>query len=344
MNNDTKKDIPLPDLNNEFMAKNYNTIGHMAVLFANIFWGFMSPVSKAVMASGYITPLSLTTIRMIGAAAIFWLTSIFTKKEHVTPHDMMMLFFASLFSISLNQGCFIAGISMTSPIDASVVATTVPIITMIISAIYLKEPVTPKKVMGIFLGAIGALILITSSSAGASSSDASSSVLGDVLCLAGEISIAIYYVVFRDLIRRYSAVTLMKWMFTYATICCVPFSYNDLRAIDPMALPVDVILDMGFIILAATFLSYLLVPIAQQRLRPTVVSIYNYTQPIIASLLAVMWGMGTFTPIKVVAIILVFVGVYVVNKSKSKAQLDAEEEALRKKQQQELSKHSGYLD
>ncbi len=307
----------------EKAIKNYNTLGHMAIFAANIFWGFMSPVSKAVLSSGYMSSLALTTIRMIGAAAIFWIASVFTKKEQVNPHDLMMLFFASLFSITLNQGCFIAGISMTSPIDASVVATTIPIITMIIAAMYLKEPVTSKKVLGIFLGAIGALILIASGGDAGESGD--SNMIGNMLCLAGECSVAIYYVVFRDLIRRYSPVTLMKWMFTYATICCIPFSYNDIAAVDFAGMPTKIILDMGFIIVAATFLSYLLVPVAQQRLRPTVISMYSYTQPIIASLMAVLWGMGTFTPTKIAAIVLVFVGVYVVNKSKSKAQLDAEE-------------------
>ncbi len=323
---ETTADAPTIQTYNMNKAR-HNTIGHMAIFAANIFWGFMSPVSKAVLSSGYMSSLALTTIRMIGAAAIFWLASAFTKKEQVNPHDLMMLFFASLFSITINQGCFIAGISMTSPIDASVVATTIPIITMIIAAMYLKEPVTSKKVLGIFLGAIGALILIASG--GNAEESNNSNMTGNLLCLAGECSVAIYYVVFRDLIRRYHPVTLMKWMFTYATICCVPFSYSDISAIDFAGMPTNTILDIGFIIVAATFLSYLLVPVAQQHLRPTVISMYSYTQPIIASLLAVLWGMGNFTPVKTAAIVLVFAGVYVVNKSKSKAQMDAEE-ALKK--------------
>ena len=113
-------------------------------------------------------------------------------------------------------------------------------------------------------------------------------------------------------------------MFTYAAICCTPFAYNDVARVDFLQLPSSIYADLAFIILGATFLSYLLIPIGQKRLRPTVVSMYNYVQPIIASMLAVFWGMDKFTFIKVAAIALVFIGVYVVNQSKSRAQLEAE--------------------
>ena len=93
--------------------------GHLAMLGANILWGLMSPVSKAVLIAGPISALSLTTFRMVGAAVIFWLASLFTKKEHVNHQDLMKLFFAALLGIVLNQGSFIFGVSLTSPINAS---------------------------------------------------------------------------------------------------------------------------------------------------------------------------------------------------------------------------------
>ena len=136
--------------------------GHIAILTANIIWGLNSPISKTVLNSGDISPFALTTFRMVGAAAAFWLVSLFTKRENVPPKDLAMLFFAALCGIVFNQGVFIFGLSMTSPIDASIVSTTAPIITMIIAAFYLKEPITNKKVSGIFLGAVGALMLIIS--------------------------------------------------------------------------------------------------------------------------------------------------------------------------------------
>lgn len=173
--------------------------GHLAMLGANLLWGVMSPMSKAVLQSGLVGPLSLTTLRMVGAAAAFWILSLFTRREHVTPHDLALLFFASLFGVTLNQGFFITGVSLTSPIDASVVTTTTPIITMILAALYLKEPITSKKVMGIFMGAVGALILILSADA-AHTGENAGGMTGNILCLMAELCFATYCVVFKDLI------------------------------------------------------------------------------------------------------------------------------------------------
>lgn len=297
--------------------KNYK--GHLAMLAANVIWGLNAPIGKAVLDSG-ISALSLTIFRMAGAAIAFWIASIFTKREQVKPKDLLLLFFAALFGIVLNQGCFIFGLSLTSPINASIVTTTTPIITMIVAAIYLKEPVTGKKVLGIFIGAMGALTLIVSSQ---HSSASGGNVWGDVLCLIAQISFAIYLTVFRNLITKYSSVTIMKWMFIYASICFIPFSYGDVAAINFSEVTPKVYAGIGFVVLGATFLSYLFVMTGQKSLRPTLVSMYNYVQPIVASFIAVAVGMDTFGWGKAGAIMLVFVGVYVVTQSKSKAQLDA---------------------
>ena len=160
--------------------------GHIAILTANIIWGLNSPISKTVLNSGDISPFALTTFRMVGAAAAFWLVSLFTKRENVPPKDLAMLFFAALCGIVFNQGVFIFGLSMTSPIDASIVSTTAPIITMIIAAFYLKEPITNKKVSGIFLGAVGALMLIMSGQS-TNVSSGENKIAGDLLSVCTSI-------------------------------------------------------------------------------------------------------------------------------------------------------------
>ncbi len=154
--------------------------GHGAMLIANVLWGGMAPVSKAVLLTGLVDSISLSTFRMLGAAFLFWIASFFMREEHVNHKDLMKLFFAALFGIILNQGPFIWGVSMTSPIDASIVTTTTPIITMIIAAIYLKEPITGKKVLGIFIGATGAMLLILGSQKGTSAGNGNN-VWGDLL-------------------------------------------------------------------------------------------------------------------------------------------------------------------
>lgn len=132
-----------------------------------------------------------------------------------------MFFFAGMLAIVFNQCCFTIGLSITSPVNASIVTTTMPIITMILAAIFLKEPVTSKKVMGIFCGAIGALLLIMGSGHG--SGNGQGNIVGDLLCITAQCSFAVYLTIFKKLIQKYSVVTCMKWMFTYAHYCCFAF-------------------------------------------------------------------------------------------------------------------------
>ncbi|MCL1612849.1 DMT family transporter [Phocaeicola plebeius] len=293
---------------------------HISLLLAASMWGLMSPVGKAAMEAG-ITGLTLANMRMIGAAVCFWTTSFFVKQEKVNPHDLLMLFFASLLGIVCNQGCFTFGLSLTSPVDASIMTTTMPIVTMILAALFLKEPVTPKKVIGIFLGSIGALTLILSNRGGDAEGG---SVWGDALCMAAQISFACYLTIFKKLIARYHVITLMKWMFTYAAICFIPFSYHDFLVMDWAAFPVEVWLEVGYVILFGTYVAYILMLVGQKSLRPTVVSMYNYMQPVVGSCVAVLAGMATFGWVKIVAALLIFTGVYVVTQSKSRAQMLAE--------------------
>lgn len=299
--------------------------GHSAMFTANFLWGIMSPISKSIFLTGVISAFSLTNMRMVGAAAFFWIASLFMPRESVTKRDLLLLFAASLFGITLNQGFFVVGLSYTTPIDASVVASLTPIITMILAAFIQKEPMTGKKVIGVFMGLTGALILILDGAGSTSGGSLSGGrVMGDLFCLIAEVSFAIYYVAFKGLISRYTPVTLMKWMFLFATICCLPIGGSEVMRIPFAQLDSTIYLDLFFVIFGATFLSYMLVSVGQKRLRPTIVSMYNYTQPIVASLLAIWWGMDSFDVMKGFAILLVFLGVYVVTTSKSRAQLEAE--------------------
>ena len=298
------------------MDKSKNLHGHLFALTANVMWGLMAPIGKSALQE--FSALSVTTFRMIGAAAAFWMLSIFCKQEHVNHRDMLKIFFASLFALVFNQGIFIFGLSMTSPIDASI-ATTLPIVTMIVAAIYLKEPITNKKVLGIFVGAMGALILILSSQA---ASGGNRNLIGDLLCLVAQISFSIYLTVFKGLSQQYSAVTINKWMFVYASICYIPFSYYDISTIQWTSISTVAIIQVLYVVLGGSFLAYLCIMTAQKLLRPTVVSMYNYMQPIVATIAAIIMGIGSFGWQKGLAIALVFLGVYIVTQSKSKADFE----------------------
>lgn len=298
--------------------------GHSSMLGANVMWGLMSPVAKFVMVGGAVTPLVVTDLRITGAMVLFWIASFFQKPERVAPKDLLKLLGASLLAIVFNQGCFIFGVGLTSPVDASIITTSMPLLAMVLAAIYLKEPITGKKVLGIAVGATGALLLILGSHQVSEAKAAGNHYIwGDLLVLLAQFSYALYFVLFKNFVNKYSLITIMKWMFTYAFICALPFSYNDLLHTEWKSLQNTEIGALVFIVVGSTFISYVLIVIGQKNLRPTVASMYNYVQPLVASIVAVCWGMDTFNFVKIISVALIFGGVYLVTNSRSKAEMEA---------------------
>lgn len=290
--------------------------GHLAMLGANVMWGLMSPIVKMVFASGVIFPLVMVDFRVAGAALLFWLTSLFLPREHVPLPDILRLFGAGMLGVLLNQGCFIIGVSLTTPGEASLVTTTMPMWVMFLAWVILREPITLKKAGGIVLGAAGAIILITGSGV---TTQGSNPALGDFIVLCAQLSYALYLTLYRNFIRRYSLVTLMKWMFLSATVVALPATFKWLRATDWGAVTPSEWCGISYVVVCATFLAYVCIMIGQKRLRPTLVGMYNYVQPIVATITGIALGLDIFTPIKGVAIILIFSGVWIVTISKAKA-------------------------
>lgn len=302
--------------------------GHASMLAANSMWGLMAPLAKFVMMGGAISSLVMTDMRVFGAMVLFWLFSFFQKPEHVGHKDLAKLFGASLLAIVFNQGSYIFGVGFTSPVDASIITTSMPLIAMVLAAIFLKEPITGKKILGIAVGATGALLLIMGSSQnGATTAKGDHPILGDLLVLLAQCSYAFYIVLFKNFVAKYSAITVMKWMFTYAFICLLPFSYDSLLATDWLTLGWSQIASILFIVVGSTFLSYVLIIVGQKNLRPTVAGMYNYVQPLVATIVAVCWGMDSFNLSKVLSVVLIFGGVYLVTSSRTRAEMEAYEDS-----------------
>lgn len=296
--------------------------GHAAMLGANTLWGLMSPIAKLIMAGGVITPFLLTGFRFWGAAALFWLASLTTRREHVPPKDLLLLAGAGMLGVMLNQGCFIMGVGYTSPGEASVITTTMPMWVMLLAALILKEPITWKKGGGIAIGATGAIILITNShSAMAAKGD--NAALGDLLVLTAQFSYALYLTLYKNFIRRYSLVTLMKWMFTFASLASLPVVGHEVAVTEWSAVTPDMWWGIGYVTLFATFIAYICIMTGQKNLRPTVVGMYNYVQPVVAMLVGITLGLDSLTPVKCLAVALIFAGVYLVTISKSKADTES---------------------
>ena len=291
--------------------------GHIALFVANVIFGINTPITRTIVPE-VLDPFVMTFFRMMGAAILFWAISPFTKKEKVPPRDIMLFFFASLFAIVLNQTSFLYGLSKTSPIDASLVVTLLPIVTMLLSAIIIKEPITWLKAVGVLTGASGAIILVLNSN----NESSSGSMIGNLIVLGSVTSFALYLTLFKDLISRYSPLTAMKWMFLFAALLTFPMSFNLLTSTNISQFDTSVYLRIGYVVVLSTFLTYMLIPISQKTIRPTTISMYNYLQPVMASILAIIIGLDKFGPDKIISAALVFMGVYIVTQSKSKADLE----------------------
>ena len=287
------------------------------MFLACAFWGLMAPLGKDAMTHG-IDGIGMVTFRVLGGACLFWLTSLFVKHEHVPKRDKLLFAGAGLFGLVFNQCCYTIGLSITSPINASIVTTSMPIFAMVLSALILKEPLTGKKACGVLMGCSGALILILTSAQAVS--DKVGDIRGDLLCLTAQFSFALYLALFNPLIKRYSVFTVNKWMFLWASLFITPVTATHVAAIEWGRVPVQTILEVGYVVFFATYFSYSLTMIGQRTLRPTVVSVYNYVQPIVSVTASIVLGISIMQWQQVVAVLLVFGGVWLVTKSRAKGQ------------------------
>lgn len=299
-----------------YMGNNKPLQAHMSMLAAGVFWGLNAPIGKDAMLHG-IDNISLVSFRVAGAAVLFWLTSIFVR-EHMPWKHVLCMGGAALLAVVFNQCLFIIGLSLTSPINSSIVTTSMPIFAMILSFFIIKEPITWMKVGGVAIGCAGAIFLILSSAQG---DGKAGNILGDLLCVFAQFSFAIYLALFNPLVKKYNVVTVNKWMFTWACLFILPFSGSHVAELPWDAIAGKTWLEAGFVVVFATFFSYLFSVVGQRILRPTVVSVYNYVQPIVSVAVSVATGLGVFTVRHAIAIVFVFTGVWMVIKSKSKRDL-----------------------
>ncbi|GAT63679.1 DMT family transporter [Paludibacter jiangxiensis] len=297
--------------------------GHAAIFVAAIIFGANFPITKHLMPH-WMSPWALTYSRFAFGAIAFWTLSLFVKKERVPRKDMFTLLLGSMLGVGFNQALFIFGLQYTSPTDASIVNTVMPIMAMVISFFILKEPITLKKAGGVFLGLFGVLCVILSAHVPAGASK-SAPILGDLFCALSCLMYAFFLVITRDVSKRYSPVTIMKWMFLFSTILSFPFGYKDLLTANLFVSgSLNEWLSYGYLLVGATFITYLLMPVAQKRIRPTTIGMYNYVQPLVASVIAISIGQDEFTWIKPIAAILIFAGVYFVTTSKSREDIERE--------------------
>ncbi len=299
--------------------KNRNElIGHLACFTAYTIFGINVVTCKDLTGSHLLSPVGLFSVRALGAGVLFWLASLFFPHERVEKRDYPKIFLAACLGFLGPQLTFLTALPQITPMTCSILSALTPIYTMFIAAVAVKEPITPQKAGGVLLSFLGIVFLIMNST-GSASGATSNSMTGIVLMIFNGIFFALYLGIFRPLIQKYSAVTFMKWIFLFTSLTTLPFSARELVTLDWTLFSGRLGADLAVLVLGATFISYFLLPIGQKNIRPTLVSMYNYCQPIIATAISICIGMDTMTWQKALAALACMAGVVIVSFSKKKS-------------------------
>lgn len=296
------------------MATKDSITGHAAAFIAYAIFGFNIIVCKDLTSGHLIPPLGIFTIRSLTAGVLFWIVSAFMPKEKIDRKDYIRIFAASMLGFFTCQVTFLVSIPYITPMDCSILTAMSPIYTMAIAAIAIKEPITLKKATGVAISFAGIIYLIVSRVT-APGGIAESTPFGIFMIILNCLSFSMYLGIFKPLIAKYSAVTFMKWIFLFSACVSAPLSMKGLLEVEWAAIPPIQYAELAYLVICATFVTYFLIPVAQKRIRPTLVSMYSYVQPIIAIVISIMIGMDALTWQKVVAAAMVFGGVIIVSYS-----------------------------
>ena len=292
--------------------QNHRLQAHAAVLLANIIFGLGVPVTKLLL-DQWVSPMAYMATRCLGAAAIFWLISLFLPREKVAPRDLTVIILGGLLGIVVSQTLTAWALTFTTPVYFSLIATLTPVATMLCATLFIGEKISTRGVVGVTLGVAGAMLMVFIGWQGGSGKN---DILGIALTLLSMFTWAVYLIITRKVSARYTAVTQMKWVFLASAIAVLPFSLTDLQSatLYSAATQWSGLAEMAFIVVFATVAGYFAIPFAMRYLKATTVSVYTNLQPIVASLVAIALSQDVLTWDKPVALVLVLLSAWLVTK------------------------------
>lgn len=292
--------------------QNHRLQAHTAVLLANIIFGLGVPVTKLLL-DQWVSPMAYMATRCLGAAAIFWLISLFLPREKVAPRDLTVIILGGLLGIVVSQTLTAWALTFTTPVYFSLIATLTPVATMLCATLFIGEKISTRGVVGVTLGVAGAMLMVFIGWQGGSGKN---DILGIALTLLSMLTWAVYLIITRKVSARYTAVTQMKWVFLASAIAVLPFSLTDLQSatLYSAATQWSGLAEMAFIVVFATVAGYFAIPFAMRYLKATTVSVYTNLQPIVASLVAIALSQDVLTWDKPVALVLVLLSAWLVTK------------------------------
>ncbi len=288
---------------------------HISLFIAQVIYALNYSIAKDVM-PGYISPFGLVMMRVGGAFVLFWILSLFLKSEKMEKADLKKITVLAIFGVAVNQIFFIWGLSLSTPINSAIIMVSNPIAVMLFTLLFFKEKITAVRWTGLGLGIAGALILLLFKANGAFAIG-SDTIVGDMMTLVNSLSWGIFVVMVKPYMQKYQTVTVMKWVFLFGFIYVFPIGFPDLLKVEWMTMPAHIIFAISFVVIATTFIAYLLNMFALKTLSSSVVSMYIYTQPFLATLIAVAWGKDELNAIKIVSAVLIIAGVYLAGRSET---------------------------
>ena len=284
----------------------------------SIIYGLTFTIAKDVMPK-YVQADGFILMRVGGSTILFWLVWLFTRlpetvrKERIERADFPRIICAAFFGVALNMLSFFKGLTLTSPISASVIMVSTPMIVLVLSAIIIKERMRKRMVFGIVLGLIGTAFLILYGKSVGSATNAS---LGNFLVFVNASSYGLYLVLVKKLMDKYNAFTFVKWVYLIGFLMVLPFGWDDFYAVKWALLPMDIYWKIGFVVVFSTFLTYLLNLLSMKELKPTTIAVFVYLQPVFATVFAISLGKDELTWVKIISAIFIFTGVYLVTQKK----------------------------
>lgn len=286
----------------------------MALFTVSIIYGVNFIIAKEVMPA-YILPFGFILLRVSTATLFFFLFAQAIVNEKIERQDWQRLFWCGMFGVALNQLFFFKGLNQTTPINASLIMITTPISVLILARIIIGEAITVRKATGIFLGAAGALLIIFGKKDFALNT---SGFWGDIMVLFNAFFYAVYLVLVKPLMKKYNPLTVIKWVFAFGLIPVSLVGFQELSAVQWHTFSAIIWLYVTFVLIGTTIMAYLLNIYAMKKLSPTIVGIYIYVQPVVATTMSLTMGKDSLNVLKIIAAIMIFLGVYLASVAKSK--------------------------
>jgi len=288
--------------------------GHIALFVAQLIYALNYSVAKGLMPE-FIHPIALVFARVLGAGLLFWIFSLFVKTQKVEKKDMKRIALLAIFGVVINQIFFIYGLSITTPINSSIIMISNPIMVFIFTLIILKERITVMKFSGLIFAVVGAVMILRFRGNFEVGSD---TIAGDLMTLINSASWAIFVVMVKPIMMKYNTVTAMRWLFLFGAMYMIPIGLVETLHTEWNAFTSHAIFALLFVVVATTFVAYFLNIYGLQELSPNTVSAYIYLQPFLASLFAILMGEDNLTPTKLFSGFLIILGLYLINKKTKK--------------------------